>query len=108
VGAKAGILALGDRDFTESLRRLPRADADRTEALMAEIFPGYEVEQVESWPLEESTYPDDDIVYALSAPSIDIMCDQRFMFDNPSELPAHVLQKAGDRRGGAVCDALCG
>ena len=98
MGAKAGILALSDRDFAESLRQFPRADAERTNALVAEIFPGYQVEPVESWPLEESTYPEDDVVYVLSAPGIDIMCDQRFMFDKPSELPAHVLDVAGGRR----------
>jgi hypothetical protein len=98
VGAKAGILALGDRDFAKSLRRLPRADAERTATLVAEIFPGYRFEPVQGGPLEESTYPDDDVVYALSAPGIDIMCDQRFMLDKPSELPAHVLGVAAGRR----------
>src|SRR2546430_17177727 len=64
VGAKAGILALGDRDFTQALRQLPRAGAERTAALVAEIFPGYQVEPVNGVPLEESTYPDDDVACA--------------------------------------------
>jgi hypothetical protein len=97
-GAKAGILALGDRDFAESLRQRPRADAKRTAALVAGIFPGYQVEPVQGWPLTESTYPDDDVAYALSAPGIDIMCDRRFMLDRPSELPGHVLGEAAGRR----------
>jgi hypothetical protein len=84
--------------FADSLRQLPRADAERTAALVAEIFPGYQVEPVQGWPLEESTYPDDDVAYALSAPGIDIMCDQRFMLDKPPELPAHVLDVAAGRR----------
>jgi hypothetical protein len=77
VGAKAGMLALGGQDFAESLRQLPRADAERTAALVAEIFPGYQVEPVQGWPLEESTYPDDDVAYALRARGIDIVCDRR-------------------------------
>jgi hypothetical protein len=84
--------------FADSLRQLPRADAERTAPLVAEIFPGYQVEPVQGWPLEESTYPDDDVAYALSAPGIDIMCDQRFMLDKPPELPAHVLDVAAGRR----------
>jgi len=98
MSAKAAILALGDGDFAESLRQLPRADAERTSALVAEIFPGYQVEPVQGWPLAESTYPDDEFVYALSAPGVGIMCDQRFMLDKPSELPAHVLDVAAGRR----------
>ncbi len=97
MGAKAGILALGDRDFTESLRQLPRADAERAVALVTEIFPGYQVEPVQGRALEESTYPDDDVVYALSTPGIDIMCDQRFILGKPSDLPAHVLHVAAGR-----------
>ncbi len=57
MGAKAGILALGDQDSAESLRQPPPADAEQTAALVAEIFPGYQVEPCQSWPLEESTYP---------------------------------------------------
>jgi hypothetical protein len=98
MGAKAGILALGDGDFAELLRQLPSADAERTAALVADIFPGYEVESVRGWPLADSTYPDDDIVYALSATGIDIMCDKRFIHYKPSELPAHVLDVAAGRR----------
>lgn len=98
MGAKAGILALGEGDFAESLRQLPRADAERTAELVAGIFPGYQVEPVRGWPLADSTYPDDDIVYALSAPGIGILCDQRFILDKPSELPAHVLHLAAGRR----------
>jgi hypothetical protein len=98
MGAKAGILALGEGDFAESLRQLPRADAERTAELVADIFPGYQVEPVRGWPLADSTYPGDDIVYALSAPGIGILCDQRFILDKPSELPAHVLQLAAGRR----------
>ena len=97
MGAKAGILALGDRDFTESLRQLPRADAERAVALVTEIFPGYQIEPVQGRALEESTYPDDDVVYALSTPGIDIMCDQRFILGKPSDLPAHVLDVAAGR-----------
>ena len=64
-------------------------------ALVAEIFPGYRVEPVQGWPLEESTYPNDDVVYALSAPGIDIMCDRRFMLDKPSELPGQTRNRPG-------------
>lgn len=98
MGTKAGILALGGRDFAESLRQLPRAGAERTAALAAEIFPGYQVEPVRGRPLKESTYPDDDVVYALSAPGIDIMCNWRFQLYKPSELPVHVLDVAAGRR----------
>jgi uncharacterized protein DUF6928 len=102
MGAKAGILALGDGDFAESLRRSPTADIERTAALVAGIYPGYQVEPGRGWPLADSTCPDDDIVYALDAPGIGILCDRRFILGKPSELPAHVLDLAA---GGTV--TLC-
>jgi len=98
MGAKAGILALGDGDFAESLRQLPAADAAGTDALVADVFPGYQVEPVRGWPLAEATYPPDDEVQALSAASIGIVCDGRFVLDRPSELPDHVLDLAAGRR----------
>jgi hypothetical protein len=98
MGAKAGILAFGGRDFAESLRQQPSADAERTAALVADIFPGYQIEPVRGGPLADSTYPDDDTVYAVCAPGIAVLCDRRFVFDEPSELPAHVLDVAAGRR----------
>ena len=98
MGAKAGILALGDGDFAEALRQLPTADAERTAALVANIFPGYQVEPVRGWPLAEATYPPDEEVQALSAPGIAILCDGRFVLEKPSELPGHVLDLAAGRR----------
>jgi hypothetical protein len=98
VGAKAGILALHDGDIAAALRRQPRPEAARTAALVAGVYPGYDMEPVDGWPLAESTYPDEDIVYALSALGVDILCDQRFMLAEPSELPGHVLDLAGGRR----------
>jgi hypothetical protein len=98
MGAKAGILALGGGDMVAALRLQPRADPARTRALIGDVFPGYQVEPAKGRPLSGSTYPDDDIVYALSAPGIDIMCDKRFMIRKPSELPVHVLGLAAGRR----------
>jgi hypothetical protein len=46
VGAKAGILAIDDGDIAAALRRRPRADASRTAALVADIYPGYDIEPV--------------------------------------------------------------
>lgn len=47
MGAKAGILALADGDAAAALRRRPRADAERTRALLAEIYPGYHIDPTE-------------------------------------------------------------
>lgn len=98
MGAKAGILAIGDGNFAALLQRLPTADAVRTTELIAELYPGYHAEPVQGGQLAESTYPDDDIVYALSAPGIDILCDGRFVTDKLSELPEHVLRLAAGRQ----------
>lgn len=105
MGAKAAILAFGDGDITAVLRQMPHADADRTRTLVAEIFPGYDIDPVRGWPLAESTYPDTDTAYALSAASIDILCDKRFQLQQPSELPGHVLDVAAGRRRAEV--VLC-
>jgi hypothetical protein len=97
VGSKASILAIGDQDFAASLRQIPHADAERTAAVVAQVFPGYQVESVPGSPLAEATYPEDDVAYALSAPGIDILCDRRLMLDKPSELPTHVFDVAAGR-----------
>jgi hypothetical protein len=60
-----------------------------------------QVEPVRGWPLDESVYPDQGIVYALSTPGIDIMCDQRFLTCTPSQLAVHLLEMAGGRT--ALC-----
>jgi len=98
MGAKAGILGLGDGDFAEALRQLPTADSERTAALVADIFPGYQVHPVRGWPLAEVTYPPDEEVQALSAPGIAVLCDGRFVLEKPSELPGHVLDLAAGCR----------
>jgi hypothetical protein len=103
MGTRVAILAVGDGDFAGSLRRIPRADPERTGTLLARAYPGYQVEPEEGWPLDESVYPDEaDLVYALSAPGISLVCDQRFLTCTPSQLPAHLLEMAGGRR-----TALC-
>ncbi len=101
MGTKAGILAFGG-DIAAALRRKPSADPERTRALVGAAFPGYEVEPAKGSPLSESTYPDDDIAYALSAPGIDIVCDRRFMIRKPSELPEHMLGLAAGHQA-ALC-----
>src|SRR5260370_29401866 len=96
-GWKGGIVAFGDRDVGEPLRQQSIADAERTAALVGDIFPGYRIKPVRGWPLADSTYPDGDIVYALCTPGIADLCDRRFVLEVPSELPAHVLEVAAGR-----------
>ncbi|WP_327008857.1 hypothetical protein OHA72_17335 [Dactylosporangium sp. NBC_01737] len=101
MGAKTGILAFWDGDLVGRLRRRPVADAGLTRALVERILPGYRVEPIDGCPLDEATYPPDDIMYALSVPGLDIACDQRLMHLQPSELPGHLL-RLGDGRHGAL------
>jgi hypothetical protein len=98
MGAKTGVLAFVDGDAGPLLRQRPVASAELTPALIERLYPGYRIEPDGQRDLWEAVYPPDDMVYALSVPGLDLACDQRFMVDRPSELPAHLLQLGAGRR----------
>jgi hypothetical protein len=96
VGERTGILAFGD-DIPARLRSRPVADIDRTMAFVKMIHPGYDVEPIGGNALRYATYPPEDVVFASSSAGLDIVCDRRLTFDNPSTLPEH-LQRIGSGR----------
>lgn len=96
MGERAGILAFGD-DIPARLRSRPVADIDRTTELVEMIHPGFVVEPIGGNTLLYATYPPDDVVFASSSADLDIVCDRRLTFDNPSTLPEH-LQRIGSGR----------
>lgn len=97
VGERAGILAFGD-DIPGRLRRRPVADIDRTREFVTMIHPGYVVEPIGGSALRYATYPPDDVVFASSSAGLDIVCDRRLTFDNPSTLPEHLRRIGSGRR----------
>lgn len=96
VGERAGILAFGD-DIPARLRSRPVADIDRTTTFVEMVHPGYVVEPIDGSALLYATYPPDDVVFASSSTGLDMVCDRRLTFDNPSTLPEH-LQRIGSGR----------
>lgn len=77
MGAKTAIFAVGDGDIASLLRQQPVPDPDRTESLVRLAYPGYDIEPISGAELEDTVYPPEDVVYALSSAGLDVICDQR-------------------------------
>jgi hypothetical protein len=98
MGAKTGVLVFADTDVPAALRgatSLP--DRERVAALVHRVHPGYAVEYVDDSELGDAVYPPTDLIYATSIGGVDVLCDQRFMIDSPSQLPGHLLDLAEGR-----------
>lgn len=100
MGMKAGVLAFGD-DIPARLRGGPAPDEDRTRAFVKTVHPGHIVEPIDGCELLYATYPPEDVVFASSSPGLDIVCDQRLTFVQPSTLPEHLV-RIGDGRRAAM------
>jgi hypothetical protein len=99
MGAKTGVLVFADADVRAALgaaTSLP--DRERVAGLVRRVHPGYAVEYVDDSELGDAVYPPTDIIYATSINGIDVLCDQRFMIDLPSQLPGHLLDLAEGRK----------
>jgi hypothetical protein len=98
VGAKTALLAFADEDIRPALLGPRRSERAETEALVRRVHPGYDVESADDGTLFEDIYPPDDITYATKLTGVELYCDQRLVFDRPSELPHHIRQAGADRR----------
>ncbi|MCI4066059.1 hypothetical protein MRQ36_27340 [Micromonospora sp. R77] len=97
MGAKTALVVFADGDLRPALLgAVPSARAE-AEALVREVFPGYDVALVGDSTLEV-TYPPDDITCATVLPGAVLLCDRRLVLDRPSELPAHLLRRGAGRR----------
>ncbi|MFJ6120309.1 DUF6928 family protein [Streptomyces sp. NPDC092129] len=52
----------------------------------------------EPWELADALYPPEGTACALSAPGLDLVCDQAVMLDRPSQLPEHLVAAGRGRR----------
>ncbi|MFC8715968.1 DUF6928 family protein [Kitasatospora sp. NPDC057198] len=101
MGAKTALLAHADGAVPDLLRQVAGTvpDRERTDALVARLYPGWAVEPGdEPRALSWSVYPPEGLSCAGSWPDLDVLCDQRFMVDRPSELPAGLIATAPGRR----------
>jgi hypothetical protein len=98
MGAKTGLLAFADGDVATALRRAGGRDPGDTAALIGRVHPGHLAEPIDDGTLGDDTYPPDDITYAAVLDDVTILCDRRFMLDQPSQLPGHLIDLAGPRR----------
>lgn len=100
MGAKTGLLVYADGDAAELLRGVPAGTPDRdpTDALVRRLYPGAAVEPAGRTALGEGVYPPPGIVCAGAWPGIEVVADQGFMIDRPSELPARLLAAGAGRR----------
>ncbi|GAA2088931.1 hypothetical protein GCM10009759_11410 [Kitasatospora saccharophila] len=101
MGAKTALLVHADGAVPELLRRAEGVapDRERTDALMARLYPGWTVTPGnEPRELYDAAYPGHGEAFAGSWPGVEVLCDQRFMVDRPSELPAGLLATGPGRR----------
>jgi hypothetical protein len=98
MGAKTGLLAFADQNVVAALRAATGSDRDETAALVRRVHPGYTIESIEDGFLGDTVYPPHEIIYAATLSGIDVLCDQRFMIDHPSQLPPHLIDLAAGRR----------
>lgn len=98
MGARTRILAFADGDIGAVLRGRPRPDPAQSEALARQARPGCRVEPASGAVLAEAVSPPDGIIYVLSAPGIDVICDQRLLFADADCLPRHLAGLGRGRR----------
>lgn len=102
MGAKTGILAYASGSAVDVLRsRAAEAGRDEAEAVLRRLHPDWSISAEAVSPLVgnlwEAVYPPEDTAYVSSFPGLEIVCDQRFMLDCPSQLPQRLLEAANGR-----------
>jgi hypothetical protein len=102
MGAKTALLAFTEGDIRPALLGATRSDRGEAESLVRRVHHdaiglGYTVEACGDSSLH-GCYPPGDITTATILPGAELLCDQRFMLDRPSELPAHILALGAGRR----------
>ncbi|MGY1582059.1 DUF6928 family protein [Streptomyces sp. MN13] len=100
MGAKTAVLAYADVAVADILQDSPESDHDYAAALVARVRPGQCIEEdgEELWELAEAVYPPKGTVCALSVPGLDLVCDQEFMIDRPSQLAEYLVAASRGRR----------
>lgn len=102
MGAKTALLAFTDGDIRPALLGATRSGLAEAEELVRRVHQdyvqrGYTVAATGDTSLD-ACYPAEDITTATILPGAELLCDQRFMLDHPSELPAHILSLGAGRR----------
>jgi hypothetical protein len=98
VGAKTALLAFAENDIRPVLRGATRLARSEAEELVRRLHPDHTVEPAGEGTLLDGVYPPQDIAYAAVWPGVELLCDRRFIFGRPSELPDNLLATAGNRR----------
>jgi hypothetical protein len=102
VGAKTAVLVYADGAVATALQETEAepAGAEQAAALARRLWPGHDIEPdgEEPWELAEALYPPEGTACALSAPGVDVFCDQRVMIDRPSQLAEHLVAASAGRR----------
>ncbi|MBO4258247.1 hypothetical protein GRC12_30885 [Streptomyces griseorubiginosus] len=81
------------------LHDAPASRIDLASALVARVRPGQCITtDEEAWELVDALYPPEGTVCALSAPGLDLVCDQQVMLNRPSQLPDHLVAASRGRR----------
>jgi hypothetical protein len=97
MGAKTALLAFTEGDLRPALLGATLSAPAEAEALVRQVFPGYDVRLVGDTTLD-ATYPPDDITYATILPGAELLCDRRLVLDRPSQLPERILRAGAGRR----------
>ncbi|MEV0821725.1 DUF6928 family protein [Nonomuraea rubra] len=100
MGAKTGVIAYSSADtpLPRLLRTPARPGETATRALIERSFPGRRISPAGPGNLSDDIRPPDDLAYATSFSGAELICCSAFMLDNPSQLPAHLVEASRGRR----------
>ncbi|HEY1628097.1 MAG TPA: hypothetical protein VGG16_30345 [Streptosporangiaceae bacterium] len=98
MGWKTAILLACDGNPALCLGAADGADPAATADLMARAYPGWTATPTEGEFLHDATFPPEGIAYAGSFPAADIICDQEFMLEHPSQLSPNLVALGEGRR----------
>src|SRR6476660_2031311 len=98
MGAKTALLAFVDGDIRLALTGAARAERSEAEEFVRQIHPGYLVVPDGDTTLGFGTHPPDDVTNVTLLAGAQLLCDGRLVFDQPTELPSHLLAMGAGRR----------
>ncbi|WP_206074554.1 DUF6928 family protein [Antribacter gilvus] len=101
MGAKTAMLVYADGGVAEALGSAAGyADEESAAELLTLLHPSHQIrpDGEEPWELADAVFPPEGRACALSAPTVDVLCDQALMIDRPSQLPEHLVAASAGRR----------
>lgn len=90
------MIVYSDEQSSEKLKRNPELDVQKTDKLIASLFPNEKLEKIDNGNLS-FTSPPDAVIYAGCFEGISVIAAKEFCIDYPSQLDTRFIEKAGTR-----------